>query len=159
FYVSDCGCVGAATERVLVVVDDVELDSEPLTNGGDERGDGAVALTMHGQRFAVGDQLRGDGGALVVSGDELVRAQLEARLIRQVHGLELVPHRGRCDLGAGVFRDGLDRLGEFDLQAAGKREPVLVLHDVGDATLAGLTVHTDDRFVGPTDVRRINGQV
>src|SRR4029077_5800998 len=92
FYICDCGCVSAATERVLVVVDDVELDTEPFTNGGDERRDGAVAFAVHGQRFAVDDHLRGDDGMFVVPGDELVRVQLEARLVRQVHGLELVPH-------------------------------------------------------------------
>ena len=85
FYVGHGGCVGAATERVLVVVDDVELDTEPVTNGGDERRDWAVAFALHRARFAVDDHLRGDRGVFVVAGDELVRVQSEARLVRQVH--------------------------------------------------------------------------
>ena len=61
-----------------------------------------------------------------------LRAQLEARLIRQVHGLELVPHRGTCDLGAGVFREpGGSRVSE---------QEILESNDVAGSPLPAITV-------------------
>ena len=63
------------------------------------------------------------------------------------------------DLGAGVLGDVLDRLRELDLEAAGKVEAVLGLHDVGDAALAGLAVDADDGLVGAADVLRVDRQV
>jgi len=53
----------------------------------------------------------------------------------------------------------LDATRELDLQPPGKVEPVVSLHDVRDAALAGLTVHADHSLVGPADVLRVDRQV
>ena len=73
--------------------------------------------------------------------------------------LEGVPHGAGADLGAGVLGDGLDGLGELDLEPARKVEAVLGLHDVGDAALAALAVHPDDGLVGAADVLGVDGEV
>ncbi len=69
------------------------------------------------------------------------------------------PHLLGRDLAALVVGVLLDDPGELDLQPAGQVEAVLGLHDVGDAALAGLAVHPDDRLVGAADVLGVDRQV
>jgi len=55
--------------------------------------------------------------------------------------------------------DGLDGLGEFDLEPPGRFEAVLGLHDESHPALARLAVDADDRLVGATHVLGIDGKV
>jgi len=53
----------------------------------------------------------------------------------------------------------LDGLRELDLQSTRQVEPMLGIHEVGDATLARLAIHPDDRLVGAAGVHGVDGQV
>ena len=53
----------------------------------------------------------------------------------------------------------LHLLGELDLQPARQVEPVVGVHQVGDAALARLAVDPDDRLVGAAGVLGVDGQV
>src|ERR1700722_18903008 len=149
--------VGALGERVLGVVEHPRLDAD----GGQrvaERGDRAVADALDLLGLPVGGDLRGervlglhDRGALLIE-----QAQ---RPFSQVLGGEDLPHLGRGHLAALDVGVGLDHPGELDLQAPGQVQPVLGLHQVGHAALAGLRVDPDHGLVGAADVVRVDGQV
>src|SRR4029453_7806356 len=156
--VSDGHGIRPGADRVLAVVDDVDLDAEVGLEAGDEGGDGPVALAGDGAVLAVHHELGPPPGPALAR-RRLVRQELHARVLGHVLGHERVPQLAWGDLRTGVLRDALDRLGELDLQAPGQLVAVLGRHDVGDAALARLAVDPDDRLVGAADVLRVDGQV
>ena len=121
---------------------------------------GPLPVPRHRDRLAVDEQLGGEGRHVVVVGGDLVAAQLRASAPRAGRSSVNASHISTgADLGAGVLGDGLDALGELDLQPTGQGEAVLGLHDVGHAALARLAVDPDDGLVGAADVGRVDGQV
>ncbi len=90
---------------------------------------------------------------------EVKRDQPQRRLVLEVRAGVQLPDAAAGDLTARVVRDLLHDAGELDLHAARQVQVVLVLEDVGDAALARLAVHADDRLVRPADVERVDRQV
>src|SRR5690606_1342793 len=120
--------------------------------------DRPVALAGHGAVLAVDEELGGDARPLLAGG-RLLGEQLDGGVLGQVGVDERRPDVGGLDDRSGVLGDGLDGLRELDLEAARQVEAVLLLHDVGDAALAGLAVDPDDGLVGAADVLGVDGQV
>ena len=65
FHIAGGGGVGPAADRVLMIVDERELDPERPLQGVDERIDRAVALALDGERRAVSLAQRRDEFAIV----------------------------------------------------------------------------------------------
>ncbi len=131
------------------VVEHVDRAAQAGVHGVHEGIDRPVALAGDGDPLSIHHQLGGDrGGAGGRVAAQFVAAEAEPWRLGQVLGAELLPHRGRRDLGAEVLGDVLDVLGELDLEAAGQVEPVLGLHQEGNTALAALAVHPDHGLVG-----------
>ncbi len=73
-------------------------------------------------------------------------------------------HETLVDTLCGQFHtffvgNALDVFAELDLQVAREVQAVVLLENIGDATLAGLRVDADDRLIGTTDILGVDRQV
>src|SRR5262249_2187024 len=119
---------------------------------------GAIPLARHRARLAIDEELHRDLRPFPV-GHGFVTQELDRGIGREVGGGKRLPHVAWADLSTGVLGDGLDGLGELDLQTARQDHAVFRLHDVGDTALARLTVDAHYRFVRAADVLGIDRQV
>src|SRR5699024_75295 len=159
----DIGCclgVIAGGAGVLAVLLDLHIDIEGFQGVG-VRGQRTVTPAGDGLVLTVDHQLGGDGGVIVLGlgvldaqGDLLNRGGTV-----QVLGGEDIPHLLGVDLTTLGVGDVLDHGGELHLHGPWHLQTVVGLHDVGDAALAGLGVHTDDSLVVAADILRVDGQV
>ena len=86
-------------------------------------------------RLAIDEELHRDLRPIPV-GHGFVTQKLDRGLGREVGSFKGLPHVARADFRAGVLGDGLDGLGELDLQPARQDHAVFRLHDIGDPALA-----------------------
>ena len=78
---------------------------------------------------------------------------------RQVLVLKDRPNLITGDLASLSIRLRLNHTAELDLQSTGKIEGVIGLQQVGDAALARLRIDTDDGFVAPPEVFRVDREI
>lgn len=76
-----------------------------------------------------------------------------------VGGLECLDDVVGRDLFRGTFRDRLDVLVECGLHLFREIEGEVLLDDVGDSSLAGLRVDSDDGLVRERAICRVEGKV
>ena len=99
FHVACGGGVGAAADRVLVIVDEGKLDPERLFQRVDESVDRAVALAFDGKRRPVGLAQRRDELAAVRAGrDRLLLDERHRRVVEKKGLAEQPPQFGRGQL-------------------------------------------------------------
>ena len=145
---------------MLGVIDDIEVDAQGLQRIG-VGGDGAVAGAGDLGFLAVVGHGGGDGGIGIFGGNivDLKRFQLQRGGAVQEFGGEDIPHILGIDLAAFGIGDFLHDGGKLRLHGARHIDAVVGLHDVGDATLAGLGVDADNGLVIAAHVLRVDGQV
>ena len=147
---------------MLAVVGDLALEEAGTGERCDEGIDRAVALTHHHLFLAVDDELRFHRRRAGLEG--VARRPMPDDLDLRTHRLDIGTHEPsvdlvRGDLGAGVLGDGLDLLGEVDLELTRKVEAVLVQQHIGHTALAGLAVDPDHGLVAAAEVTGIDRQI
>ena len=145
FNISNCSGLRTLTERVLGVVLHVEMSAELTANGMHECIDWAVALADERLPRSIDVNLSGDFG---IASDgfalQFMADQVIGRNLREIFVFECIPQHHRADFRSRVFSDVLNVLRELNLQASWKIEPMFCLHDVCNATLARLAIHTNN---------------
>ena len=150
--------VGPGRHGVLGIVVDVDLEAQILLQAVDKGSDRTVPLAGHRVRPAVDVELHRDLRTIRI-GRGLVTQELHRSIGREVGAFKGLPHVVGADLGPGILGNGLNGLGELDLQAAWQNHAVLALHDIRDAALARLAIDAHHGLVGPADVLGIDRQV
>src|SRR5690606_36580042 len=79
--------------------------------------------------------------------EKAMRDILDGLLAGDVFLLEDRPDVGGAHFLAAVIRHALNRLAEFHLQSPRQAEVILRFEKIGDAALAGLAVHANDRLI------------
>src|SRR5262249_20155682 len=120
--------------------------------------DRTIPLASHRVRLPIDEELNRDLRSTLV-GHGFVTQELYWGMRWEVGGGKRLPHVTRADLGTSVLSDGLDGLGEFNLQTARQNHAVLRLHDISDTALARLAVHAHHCFVRAANVLRIDWQI
>lgn len=167
--------ISAQTDRVLLVVDDVEVDAKAGEGVGKGR-DGTGANTRDRVLDAVDLDDTGEPTLEVLGVDGLAGLRGSGRL-GPVRG-DVVVDQGEAGVGlevVGVLEEGndlvgaefpvqglrllLDDLAELDLQSTREIQLQAAQDDPGGTALAALRVDTDDGLVVSSNILRVQGQV
>ena len=145
---------------MLGVVLHIQVARELAANCSDECVDWPVALGGECLARAIDIDVRRDFGiACGRIAAQFVADQVVVGYCWQVLVGERFPHFDWADFAARVLGEMLNVLRELDLQTARQVEAVLGLHDVRNTTLARLAVDADNRFVGATNMFRVERQI
>ncbi len=128
----------------------------------DEAVDRTGTLALDPLHFAlVHDLGSNDAHALEVAGRiGVVINEFQTRIgLRHVALHEALINALGGQFHALLVGDALNVLAKLHLQIARQVQAVILLQDIGDATLAGLRVDADDRLVGSADILRIDRQI
>ena len=155
-------CVGTGAERVLVVVQDLDLNVQGFLDAVLDRIDRSVSdafkILLDPVR-SVGAPCKGGKAAVVQLGiGDLALAEMDRLLHVDIVTLELFHDLVRSDL-ALLLGDLLDDVRELLVHALRKMEAEEGVHDEGHAALAGLGVDADHRLVLSADVAGVDGQI
>ncbi len=147
-------CIAAGTDRVLVVIHDLQLHWQ----AGDQRFQRPLAdpAPVHGFTLAGDFHLHGAGAVFFL---QTMAFQGVRRRGLQVFTLEQGIDLLGVHLQSQTIGFLLHHLAELDLHPARQADAVLLLQQVGDAAFAGLTVDANHRLVAATDVSRVDWQV
>src|SRR5699024_8437101 len=146
--------------RVLAVLQNLEVNTQLFQSIGIRR-DRAVALSKDLGFLTVVDHGGVNRGIFIVAISiiDLKGSYFQRSGALQVLLVEDIPHVLGVDLAAFGIGDLLHHVGKFWLHGAWHLDAVVGLHDVGNATLAGLGVNANDGFVVAANILRVNGQV
>src|SRR5262245_12133871 len=115
---------------MLRIIVDIDFYAERRLQAIDKGRNRAVPLASHRAGLASDEELHRDLRPSPV-GYSFVTQELDWSISREVSGGKRLPHVAGADFRTGVLGDGLDGLGEFNLQAARQDHAVLRLHDIG----------------------------
>ena len=156
--IRNCPGLRAFTERVLDVVEHLELRQSGFTERADKRVERAVAFADQSHRLTVDAEPRiTRDQAIALKRLELLQG--DGGFAIQVFALEGFMDLRRGEFAAGGISEVIDDLADFLVHQLGQLVAEFLFENVGHSTFAGLTVDANDRFVAAADIRRIDRDV